>query len=151
MSAQSLFLTFLALAASLGASLSTAVDFVPWRAEGDAIAQPLGDLSGDAKRGRDIVRRKDQGNCLACHQAPISEETFQGTVGPPLRGVALRLSAGQIRLRVADESRLVPTTIMPPFHKNPAELNQVLDDYYDKPVLSAQQVEDVVAYLMTLR
>jgi len=72
-------------------------------------------------------------------------------VGPPLRWVATRLSAGQIRLRIADESRLLPTTIMPPFHKEPAELNQVADEYYGKPLLSAQQVEDVVAYLMTLR
>lgn len=125
--------------------------YVPWQAEGDTIPQPLGGLQGDVGRGRETVRRKDLGNCLACHQVPITEEPFQGTVGPPLQGVGSRLSAAQIRLRVADESRLVPTTIMPPFHKNPADLNQVADEYYGKPVLSARQVEDVVSYLMTLR
>lgn len=141
----------LVIVCMLARTAFAASGFVPWQAQGDAITQPLGGLSGDPGRGREIVRHKDQGNCLACHQIPIAEESFQGTVGPPLRWVATRLSAGQIRLRIADESRLLPTTIMPPFHKEPAELNQVADEYYGKPLLSAQQVEDVVAYLMTLR
>ncbi len=131
--------------------LAAAEGFVPWQAVGDSIPQPLGGLTGDASRGREIARRKDLGNCLACHRLPMPEAGFQGTVGPPLDGIASRLNAGQIRLRVADESRRVPTTVMPPFHKDPTTLNQVADDYYGKPVLNAQQLEDVVAYLMTLQ
>ena len=125
--------------------------FVPWQADGYAIKHPLGGLSGDPLRGRDIVRNKDRGNCLACHHLPIPEEAFHGTVGPPLDLVATRLNEGQLRLRVADEQRIVPDTVMPPYHRPLDDLNQVADDYYGKPLLTAQELEDVVAYLMTLQ
>ena len=97
--------------------------FYPWKMENDAINAPLGGFKGEARRGRDIVKNKDKGNCLACHSLPISEEPFHGTVGPPLQGVASRLNEGQIRLRVADEQKLIPATIMPGFYKNPRENN----------------------------
>ena len=125
--------------------------FVPWQAEGYAIKQPLGGLSGDPQRGRDIARSKDRGNCLACHHLPIPEEAFHGTLGPPLDLVATRLNEGQIRLRVADEQRIVPDTVMPPYHRPLNDLTQVAYEYYGKPLLTAQELEDVVAYLMTLR
>lgn len=139
------------LIAAAPPSTRAADSHVPWQAQDYAIAEPLGGLRGDPERGRDIARNKDRGNCLACHRLPIPEEAFHGTVGPPLEKVASRLSEGQVRLRIVDESLLVPNTIMPAFHKDPADLNRVADAYYGKPVLTAQEVEDVVAYLMTLR
>lgn len=126
-------------------------DYIAWTARGDAIVQPLGGLRGDAQRGRALAIRQDKGNCLTCHQLPIPEQSFHGTVGPPLAGVGARLNEAQLRLRVADEQRLNPRSIMPAFHRDPAGLNQVAWEYAGKPMLTAQEVEDVVAYLRTLR
>jgi sulfur-oxidizing protein SoxX len=81
---------------------------------------------------------------------PLPEERFQGDLGPDLAGVASRLSSAQIRLRVVDESRLNPATIMPPYYRV-EDLRRVLTAYRDRPVLSAEQVEDVVALLSTFR
>lgn len=125
--------------------------YIPWQMENYAINAPIAGLIGNAKRGRDIVKRKDKGNCLACHAMPIPEESFHGTVAPPLQGIASRLNEGQVRLRVVDETKIIPTTIMPGFYKNPKEVNRVADEFWGKSVLSAQEVEDVVAYLMTLK
>jgi sulfur-oxidizing protein SoxX len=143
--------TVLLLTSTAALPASAVPGYVAWQADNYAIAEPLAGLSGDPGRGREVVRRKDRGNCLACHSLPIPEESFHGTVGPPLAHVASRLNAGQLRLRIADETRLVPGTIMPAFHKNPAELHRVADEFFGKPILSAQEVEDVVAYLMTLK
>ena len=126
-------------------------NFYPWKIENFAITKPLGGFVGDAQRGREIVIDKDKGNCLACHSLPITEESFHGTVGPALHGIASRYNEGQIRLRVADEQKVNPITIMPGFYKNPKENNRVDDDYWGKPVLTAQETEDVIAYLMTLK
>ena len=125
--------------------------FYPWKMENYAIAQPLGGFKGNAQRGRKLVINQDKGNCLACHAFPINEEKFHGTVGPALLGIASRLNEGQIRLRVADEQKVNPMTIMPGFYKNPKENNRVADEYWGKPVLSAQEAEDIIAYLMTLK
>lgn len=126
-------------------------EYVAWTADGDAIAAPLGGLRGDAERGRALAIRQDKGTCLTCHALPIPEEAFHGTLGPLLLGVGARLSAGQLRLRIADERRLNPMTIMPGFHRDPATLNQVAWEYAGKTMLSAQEVEDIVAYLLTLK
>lgn len=141
----------LLLSASAVALASDPGAFVPWQAQDLAISEPLGGLQGDPQRGRDIVRRKDKGNCLACHAMPIPEEPFHGTVGPPLAAVGARLDAAQLRLRVADESRVVPTTVMPPFHRDPQTIRRPAQGAIGKPVLTAQEVEDVVAYLVTLK
>ena len=125
--------------------------FIAWRADGDRIAAPLGGLRGDAQRGREWVIRQDKGNCLTCHALPIPEEGFHGTIGPALIGVGARLSTAQLRLRVADEQRLNPRSIMPGFYRDPATLNQVAWEYAGRTLLTAQEVEDVVAYLGTLR
>ena len=130
---------------------SSEQNFYPWKVENYSINEPLGNKNGDATRGRKIVINRDKGNCLACHSIPIPEESFHGTVGPPLHGVASRLTEGQIRLRVADETKIIPNTIMPGFYKNPKENNRVDDEYWGKPVLNAQEAEDVIAYLMTLK
>lgn len=122
-----------------------------WQAVNFAIEQPLGGLKGDPGRGRKVAISQDKGNCLACHHLPVEEESFHGTIGPPLDGIASRLTAGQIRLRIVDEQKINPATVMPGFYKNPMELNKVANEYYGKTMLSAQEVEDLVAYMTTLK
>lgn len=132
-------------------SLAVSEAYVDWQADQDAIPTPLGELRGDAQRGRRWVIDQSKGNCLACHAMPIPEEPFHGTLGPPLHGVAQRLSEGQLRLRVVDEKRLNPNTIMPGYYRNPKLLNRVADEYFNRAFLTAQEVEDIVAYLTTLK
>ena len=116
---------------------------------GDAIAEPLTPTAGDAMRGRRIVLDRETGNCLICHKVPEPAEPFQGDLGPDLGSIGRRLTAGQIRLRLVDGSRLNPQTLMPPYHRVEG-LNRVAAKYRGKPVLTAQEIEDVVAYLGTL-
>lgn len=122
----------------------------PWQADGLAIPEPLGGLEGDPERGRAIARDRSRGNCLACHHMPIPEASDHGTVGPPLYGVGARLSEAELRLRVVDEKRVNPETIMPAFYRHPDRLNRPLAGF-DRTILTAQEVEDVVAYLTTLK
>jgi len=122
-----------------------------WEATNLAIEQSLCGLSGDAARGRALAADSHGGNCLACHQMPIPEEPFHGTIGPPLDGVGARYTAAQIRLRIVDEQQVNPWTIMPGFYRDPAEAHRVAGDFWGKTFLSAQQVEDLVAYLVTLK
>jgi sulfur-oxidizing protein SoxX len=122
----------------------------PFAVTGDAIAEPLTASPGNAQRGREVVVSRELGNCLLCHRMPIPEERFQGNVGPDLSGVANRLSEGQIRLRIVDASRLHPETIMPPYYRVEG-LQRVLAAHRGKPVLTAEQIEDAVAFLLTLR
>ncbi len=93
---------------------------------------------------------RELGNCLLCHRIPVPEERFQGSIGPDLSGVASRLTEGQIRLRIVDISRLNPQTIMPPYYRVEG-LRRVLSAYQGKPILTADQVEDAVAFLLTFR
>lgn len=112
------------------------------------IAEPLCGLKGDPARGRAIVAGR-AGNCLACHRAPIPEEDFHGDIGPPLDGVGGRSTAAELRLRLVDASRLNTATVMPSFHRV-AGLSGVRRDRIGQPLLTAQAIEDVVAYLLTL-
>ena len=117
---------------------------------GDAIAAPLAGLTGDAGRGKALAFDPERGNCTICHPVPGGDPRTQGNVGPPLAGVAARLREGQIRLRLVDGTRINPDTIMPPYHRVEG-LNRVGREWTGKPVLSAQEVEDIVAFLATLR
>jgi sulfur-oxidizing protein SoxX len=117
---------------------------------GDAIPRPLSGEPGDAARGRAIVINRQQGLCLLCHSGPFPEVTLQGTLAPSLAGAGSRWSAGQLRLRIVDASRLNPNTIMPPYYRTD-DLTRVAPSYAGKPILSAEQVEDVVTFLATLR
>jgi sulfur-oxidizing protein SoxX len=119
-----------------------------YRIEGDAIAAPLAH-AGDAVRGREVLMGRDA-NCLLCHEVPETGVRFMGNLAPSLSGIGVRMSAGQLRLRLVDSSHLNPETIMPSYYRVHG-LNQVAHRYRDKPILSAQQIEDVVAYLLTLR
>jgi sulfur-oxidizing protein SoxX len=116
---------------------------------GDAIPQSLTGQPGDPARGRAIVIKRDT-TCLLCHSGPFPEERFQGDLATDLRGAGRRWSAGELRLRLVDASRLNPATIMPSFYRV-AGLNRVATAWRGKPILTAEQVEDVVAYLATLR
>jgi sulfur-oxidizing protein SoxX len=111
---------------------------------------PLTGAAGDPAAGRKIVTDRHVGLCLLCHSGPFPEERFQGDLAPNLSGVGARLSAGQIRLRIVDASRVNPNTIMPPYFRTD-NLQRVAPAYRGKTVLTAQQIEDVVAFLVTLR
>jgi sulfur-oxidizing protein SoxX len=125
--------------------------YYPWHMENFAINAPLGGLKGDAQRGRQIAIDAHKGSCLACHEMPIPEEPFHGNIGPSLIGVATRLTEGQLRLRIVDEKQINPETIMPGYYRHPKHFTLVSDDYEGKTFLTAQEVEDVVAYLLTLK
>ena len=124
--------------------------YYSWKVEDLAINQPLGGLKGDAERGRKLVISRKKGNCLACHKMPIPEEDFHGNIAPPLGGVATRYSEGQLRLRVVDIKQINPMSLMPGFYKDPSKLHRVKKEFQGKTPLTAQEVEDVVAYLETL-
>ena len=140
----------IAAAALAAAALPGAARADAYAVVGDAIPAPLAGARGDAVRGRAIVVNRQLGLCLLCHSGPFPEERFQGTIGPDLRGVARRLSEGQIRLRIVDPSRLNPDTIMPAYFRTEG-LTRVAPAFRGKPVLGAGEIEDVVAFLLTLR
>ncbi|MFW2439665.1 MAG: sulfur oxidation c-type cytochrome SoxX [Arenicellales bacterium] len=130
---------------------SVAPPYFDWNVEDFAIKAPLGGLSGDAKRGEAIAGNQSRGNCLACHLLPIPEEPFFGNLGPPLAGIGSRQSTGMLRLHVVDQSRFNPETVMPGYYRTPAQLNRVALDLKGKTWLNAQEIEDVVAYLSSLK
>src|ERR1700704_4014191 len=101
-------------------------------------------------RGRTIVANRQVGLCLLCHTGPFPEEKFQGTLAPDLKGAGTRWSQGQLRLRIVDSSRLKADTMMPAHYRS-GVLARVAPPFAGKPVLTAEQIEDVVAYLTTLR
>ena len=117
---------------------------------GDAIPASLTGQPGDAARGRAIVANRSVGLCLLCHSGPIAEERFQGNLAPSLAGAGSRWSEGQLRLRIVDGARLNADTIMPAYYRT-SGLQRVARSFDGKTLLSAAQVEDVVAYLATLK
>jgi sulfur-oxidizing protein SoxX len=116
----------------------------------DAIEAPLAAGPASAARGEAIVRHRETANCLICHAIPDARERFMGDVGPSLAGVGSRLTRGQIRLRVVDPTRLNPDAVMPAYHRVEG-LRRVDARYMGQPVLSAMEIEDVVAYLAGLK
>ncbi len=105
---------------------------------------------GDPANGRKLAAARKKGNCLACHVMPIPEEQFHGAIGPDLHGVGERLTEGEIRMRVVNPKTVNPDTIMPAFYRVDG-LHRVKKEFVDKPILTAQEVEDLVAYLVTLK
>ena len=122
----------------------------PYGVIGDAIPQSLTGQAGDPVRGRAIVANRQAGLCLLCHSGPFPEERFQGTIGPDLKGTGARWSEAQMRLRIVDAGRLNPDSIMPPYYRIDG-LVQVAPSFRGKPILTANEIEDVVAFLVTLR
>ena len=107
-------------------------------------------LAGDPEKGRAIVANRQLGLCLLCHSGPFPEERFQGNLAPDLRGVGARLNTEQIRQRLIDPARFNPDTIMPAYSKTEG-LVRVAPSLRGKTLLSAEQIDDVVAYLVTLK
>jgi L-cysteine S-thiosulfotransferase len=122
----------------------------PYIVDGDAIPASLTGASGDPEHGRAIVANRQVGLCLLCHTGPFPEERFQGTLAPSLKGAGTRSTEGQLRLRIVGASKLKPDTIMPPYYRVDG-LERVAPSFQGKPILTAEQIEDVVAYLVTLR
>ncbi|MDB5366107.1 MAG: hypothetical protein JWM77_2034 [Rhodospirillales bacterium] len=145
-------LATLLLAASLGPGAAMAQETKLQRYEivGDAIPKPLTERPGDAVRGRAIVVNRQVGLCLLCHAGPFPEERLQGDIAPDLTGAGARWTPGQLRLRVVDASKLNPATIMPPYYRV-EDLTRVAAAFRGKPILTEEQVEDVVAFLTNSR
>jgi len=114
------------------------------------IPQALTDVAGDAVNGRVIAISRKKGNCLACHQMPVEEQLFHGEVGPALWGVGNNYNAAELRLRVVNYKTLNEDVLMPSFYVNSDDMHRVIKKFKGKTILSAQEVEDVIAYLLTL-
>lgn len=121
----------------------------PAHAGTDRIDAPLTDMPGDPARGRAVVASRTTGLCLLCHAAPIVEERFPGDIGPDLAGIGARLTPAELRLRVADAAAVNPDTVMPSYRRT--EGTRVGRAWSGRPILTDQQIEDVVAWLAEQR
>ncbi|HLX17239.1 MAG TPA: sulfur oxidation c-type cytochrome SoxX [Bradyrhizobium sp.] len=130
-------------------SAAAAQELRPYTISGDAIAESLTGRPGDAARGRALVLERTS-TCILCHSGPFPEEKFQGDLAPNLAGSGRRWSEGQLRLRLVNASQLNPATIMPSYYRVEG-LDRVGAAWRGKPILNAEQTEDIVAYLATLR
>jgi len=124
--------------------------YYDWVVQDYEIRAPLGGLVGVAERGARIASDQHAGNCYACHVLPLDPDEFYGNLGPPLAGIASRQSVGMIRLHVVDQTRFNPETVMPGYYRRFEQLNRVAEKYRGHTYLTAQQIEDVVAWLATL-
>ncbi len=138
------------LAIGAGASLGANAESVKYTIIGDGIPKSLTGKPGDAKAGRKVAYNRKTGNCLACHVLPIPEQQFHGEVGPDLNGIADRMREAEIRLRVVNPKMNNPDTIMPAFYRDTG-YHRLQKKWKGKTILNAQEVEDIVAYLMTLK
>jgi sulfur-oxidizing protein SoxX len=116
---------------------------------GDGVPEPLA-ARGDVARGRALIVARESANCALCHAIPDPGVRFAGDIGPSLAGIGSRMNAAQIRLRVADNLRINPASVMPSYYKTDG-LDRVATAYAGKPILNAQEIEDVVAFLVTLQ
>lgn len=127
-------------------------------APGDVVFGDYGEVEasltgvpGDAAAGREAFMNRRLGNCLACHEnSEMADQPFHGEVGPVLDGVGDRWSVADLRGIIVNSKNIFPGTIMPAFYVNEGFI-RVREEYVGQPILTAQQVEDVVAYLMTLQ
>ena len=145
-------ITFVAGAAL--ASFATAETVAPADVQFDeygAVAVSLTGVAGDAANGRKVFMNRKKGNCLACHvNDDMSEQSFHGEVGPELNGVADRWETAELRGIVVNAKKMFDGTIMPAFYRD-AGFNRTLKNFDGKSILSAQEVEDLLAYISTLK
>ena len=116
----------------------------------DVILASLSGQPGDATRGRAIVLSRQTGLCILCHSGPFPEERFQGNLAPDLAVSAARLSKEQLRARIVDASQFNPESIMPSYYRKD-HFTRVAPQYAGKPILSGQDIEDVVEFLVSLK
>ncbi|MDH6257449.1 sulfur oxidation c-type cytochrome SoxX [Bradyrhizobium sp. BR13661] len=121
----------------------------PYEVAGDGIAKSLTGAPGDAARGRALVLARTT-TCILCHSGPFPETRFQGDLAPDLAGTGTRWTMSQLRLRLVDASRFNADTIMPSYYRNEG-LVRVGRNFVERPILSAEEIEDIVAFLATLR
>lgn len=121
----------------------------PYTVVGDSIPDSLTATRGDPTRGRALVVDRSS-TCILCHSGPFLEQKFQGDLAPNLAGSGSRWSEGQLRLRLVDAAHLNAATIMPSYYRIDG-LVRVGSNWRGKPILSAEQIEDILAYLVTLR
>ncbi|MBL4614951.1 MAG: sulfur oxidation c-type cytochrome SoxX [Magnetovibrio sp.] len=138
----------LALAGTI-ATGAQAAELVNYKIVDETIPQSLTGKPGDAAKGKKIVIHRKKGNCLACHVMPIPEQQFHGLTGTDLNGVGSRLDEATLRMRLVDPKVINDGTMMPSFYKTGQ--HRVLKKFIGKTILNAQEVEDIVAYLMTLK
>ncbi|WP_339032879.1 sulfur oxidation c-type cytochrome SoxX [Bradyrhizobium symbiodeficiens] len=131
------------------ASPIKADELAAYKITGDGIAEPLTGSPGDAVRGRALVLARTT-TCILCHSGPFPETRFQGDLAPDLTGAGNRWTASQLRLRLVDASRFNAETIMPSYYRS-GGLVRVGRNFAGKPILSAAEIEDIVAFLATLR
>lgn len=143
-------LAMVALAAGCATTAVSAQALASYEIVSDGIPAPLAPDAGDPARGRTLVVARENANCVLCHAVPDPAIRFAGDVGPSLAGVGRRLSVAQLRLRVADDLKINRETVMPSYYKVDG-LVQVAASYTGKPILSAREVEDIVAWLATLQ
>ena len=141
-----------AVLAALTAADAAGETLRPYRVVGDGIPDPISGTAGDPARGMEVAADRQRGNCILCHTMPMtsSGDGFQGDVAPDLSAIASRLSAAQIRLRLVDPTRANSETVMPAYYRVDG-LNRVAPAFRGKAVLTAEEIEDVIAYLLTLR
>lgn len=147
-----LALAALGSATLLGLGFSAAAaeeELAGYRVENHAIPESLTGRPGNPVRGERIVRDPDKATCLICHAIPIEGEPDPGNIGPPLHGVASRYTAGELRLRLVEPKRLNPETVMPSYYEARG-LYRVATEYRGRSIYSASEIEDVIAYLLTL-
>jgi L-cysteine S-thiosulfotransferase len=121
----------------------------PYTIVGDAIPDSLTGTPGDAARGRALVLERTT-TCILCHSGPFPETRFQGDLAPDLAGAGNRWTVGQLRLRLVDAAHFNPETIMPSYYRTDGFV-RIGRNWSGKPILSAAQIEDIVAFLATLR
>jgi sulfur-oxidizing protein SoxX len=138
------------LASLLIALALAAAPLKPYRVVQGEIPASLTGKPGDPAKGRAIVVDRQRGLCLLCHSGPFPEARQQGDLAPSLAGAGARNTVGKLRLRMVDSRRINPATIMPSYYRTEG-LHQVGPAWQGKPVLSAEEIEDVVAFLATLK
>ena len=139
------FTLFGVLALLIACSRESIID--PPRIVGDTIPAPLSHEAGDAKQGKLVFVSRERGHCILCHTIEGLKAEFQGNLGPDLSDVGNRLTSGQLRLRIVDITFLNPNIAMPPYFRI-HDLNQVENRYKMQTILSAQEIEDLVSYLI---
>jgi sulfur-oxidizing protein SoxX len=135
--------TTLCLALVIACTGAAVAQVASYKVVGDGIPQSLTGKPGNAAAGRALLVKRDAANCLQCHAVKKDKELAAGgDKGPALDGVGAALTPAQLRLSVVDYSKVTGGTAMPSFHKAPGG---------DKPLMTGEQIEDVVAYLSTLK